>query len=304
MRYWPSLKKGDLVDLVAPGYPADLKMIEAGVKELESWGLQVRMPIDLIRPYYFHSQTDARRLEILTSALFNQQSKAVWCVRGGYGAGRLLPGLLKKNKPKNLKLFIGISDNTVLHFFLNQKWKWQTLHGPIVERLGSKDLPQDIVDETKSIVFGDLSQVDFGLLRPMNILAEKRKKISGTILGGNLATMQTLIGTDLHPKTKKSILFLEDIGERGYSLDRMFVHFKQAGLFDAVAAVVLGHFIGGDEPDKNSFVQFSLERLSEDLKIPVFSGLEAGHGVRQRPLPLGVNAKIYNSKLSVQLNLK
>lgn len=303
MKCWEFLKPGDLIDLVAPGYPADRVAVQKGIRVLESWGLRVRQPHDLIRPFYFHAQTDEKRFQFIDQALRAKDSKAVWCVRGGYGAGRLWPSLLSKKAPAKAKLFIGISDNSILHTLLNEKWKWTSVHGPIVERLGSEDLPQEIIEETRRLVFGELDEIVFSNLKPLNLVAEKKKKINGPVLGGNLATLQSLIGTKLQPKFKNSILFLEDVGERGYRLDRMLEQFKQANLLKSVQAVTFGHFTGGLEPtgsEVKSYVEFAIERFAESINIPVFSGVEAGHGPRQRPVPLASEATILKGQLRIQ----
>ncbi|MFN7730021.1 MAG: LD-carboxypeptidase [Bdellovibrio sp.] len=298
---WRSLKKGDLVDLVAPGYSAHEENLGKGILLLESWGLRVRRPQDLIVPFEFHAHTDAKRFEFLDRALRAKDSSAVWCVRGGYGANRLLPLLLKKKAPPQPKMFIGISDNTTLHFLLNQKWKWSTLHGPILERLGSGTLPVEFVEELRQLVFGELSEIVFADLEPLNKSALKKSKIQGAVLGGNLTTMQSLIGTALPPNIKDRILFLEDLGERGYRLDRMFEHFKQAQVLKGCKAIVFGHFLGGAEPGQpeKSFVDFALKRFAEDIKIPVFRGVDVGHGERQRTMPFLTKASIFKNQLQV-----
>lgn len=298
---WQPLEKGDLVDLVAPGYAAHEDHLRQGIQVLESWGLRVRLPEDLIQPFEFHAHTDDKRFAFLDRALRARDSKAVWCVRGGYGANRLMPALLKKKAPAQAKMFIGISDNTTLHFLLNQKWKWASLHGPIVERLGTGTLPADFVEELRALVFGEQPEVRFADLQPMNKAAQKKSKIQAMVVGGNLTTMQSLIGTAVHPRLKDRILFLEDIGERGYRLDRMLEHFAQAGVFAGCKAVVLGHFIGGNEPGKAdvSYVDFALRRFAQGMKIPVYQGLEVGHGERQRTLPFGTNATLFKNELLV-----
>jgi muramoyltetrapeptide carboxypeptidase len=298
---WKPLQKGDLVDLIAPGYAVEPDKVQSGVRALEAWGLRVRSPEELIRPFYFHAQTDEKRLAFTQKAFFAKDSAAVWSVRGGYGSNRLIPGLLKKKAPARAKLFVGISDVTTLHLLLNQNWKWPSLHGPLLDRLGSGTLPPEFSEECRALVFGELREARFAGLEPMNAAAMKRKKIEGRVVGGNLTVLQSALSTRIQPKLKDRILFLEDIGERGYRIDRMLEQFKQAGLFEKCAAVVFGHFLGGQEPnlDGASYIPFALERFAEQIQVPVWQGLPVGHGEHQRALPLGTPAVLQKNTLTV-----
>ena len=301
MRSWKPLQKGDLVDLLAPGYPVEKERIEAGVHILKTWGLRVRQAPDLIKPFHFHAQTDEKRLASLLKILAARDSQAAWCVRGGYGSNRLIPGLLKNRVIQVPKIFIGISDVTSLHLFLNQKWKWKTLHGPLLDRLGAGTLPPEYLEELRSLLFGESKEVLFEDLQPMNKSALKKQKITGIVTGGNLTVLQSALATKLQPRLDGKILFLEDTGERGYRVDRMLEQFKQAGLFHKCAAVVFGPFLGGSEPRKEgfSFIPFALERFAEGISVPVWQGIEVGHGERQRCLPLGSPATLQNKILRV-----
>jgi len=303
MKSWKPLKKGDVVDVIAPGYAVEPERLAAGLRVLESWGLQPRCPDDLVRAFYFHAQTDAKRLEYTLRAFAAKDSRAVWCVRGGYGSNRLVPALMKKKAPAQPKLFVGISDVTTLHLFVNQNWKWSSLHGPLLDRLGTATLPPEYSEEARAIAFGEEREVVFEGLEPMNAKAIKTKRVEGAVVGGNLTVLQSALGTKLSPKLAGRILFLEDIGERGYRVDRMLEQFRQAGLFEKCEAVVLGHFLGGDEPNKGgdpfSYIPFALERFAESIKIPVWKNLEAGHGERQRALPFGTDAVISKNSLRV-----
>lgn len=302
MRGWKALRPGDLVDLIAPGYPVEEPRIQAGIQVLEDWGLRVRRPRGMIKTFRFHAQTDEKRLEFAREALLSPDSRAVWCVRGGYGSNRLIPGLLKLKPPREPKLFIGISDVTSLHLFLNQKWKWSTVHGPLLDRLGSGTLPARVQDECRALCFGSKREILFRGLKPMNEAARKGRSVRGEVRGGNLTVLHSALATPLEPRLEGKILFLEDIGERGYRVDRMLEQLRQAGTFRGCRGIVLGHFLGGLEPgsDEATYVPFALARFAGLIGIPVWKGLEAGHGDRQRVLPLGTTAVISDGTLLVK----
>jgi muramoyltetrapeptide carboxypeptidase len=293
-QHWSPLAPGDIVDLVAPGFPCTEEALENAVRFLVDWGLEPRMPAKIFGRDVLCSNNDEKRLMYLQDALEAPDSKAIWCVRGGYGSIRLAPALMKMKRPKvSPKLFIGLSDITTLHTFLGQKWGWPTVHGPLLDRLGKGTSKPRYVKELKRFVFGEMNEIAFERLKPLNDAARGKGSakgsrgnvIRGPVSGGNLITLQSTLSTSLHWDTRGRILFFEDIGERGYRVDRVLEHFSQVGLFDQARAVVFGDFTGGAEADGKSLVPAVLKRFAESVRIPVFSGLQSGHDVIQRPLP-------------------
>lgn len=292
MKKWQALKSGDLIDIVAPGYACTWQELENGVRQLESWGFRVRYDEKILVPVSFHSNTDQERFRQLKKALFNQQSKAVWCLRGGYGSNRLLPMLEKLEKPKHAKLFVGLSDITSLHVFFNQKWNWVTIHGPLVDRIGKKLLSATDEKELRQLIQGESQAILFGQLQAMNQSALKIKSLTGKIIGGNLTVLQSSLGTPYSLKLKNKFLFLEDLGERGYRVDRMLEQLKQSGLLNQCLGVLLGDFTGGDEPNGENRVWEAIDRFARQYSIPMWKGIQSGHGAIQRPLPLNVDARL------------
>lgn len=281
------LKRGDIVDIVAPASACSEEHFRMGVKWIESMGFKPRFNAHLLQPDLYLSNSDSFRFQDLKKALYAKDSKAIWCLRGGYGSFRLWPDLLKLSKKAPPKVFIGLSDITSMHQFLNQKWGWPTLHASLLDRVGQNKLPADVEQELVQVITGEKNAVSFSNLTAMNALASKKKVIKGTVRGGNLCTFMVSIGTKLQPKYQKKdnvILFFEDIGERGYKVDRFLQHLSQADAFKNVAAIVFGDFVDGLESNGQSLVQETLMRFAKQTKIPVFSGVETGHGVIQRPL--------------------
>lgn len=301
MTLWAPLKKGDLVDIVAPGWVCKAEALPPAVDFFKSWGLRVRIPEGLIEPWSFYSNTDQKRAHFLAAALKAKDSKAVWCLRGGSGSQRILP-LVFKAKPSTPKMLVGFSDMTAVHAALGKVWKWPSIHGAMFERLGLQDLPNDVVEQTRALVFGELDELVYPEINPMNAAARKAKKIEGVMRGGNLITFQNLFGTKFFPVLRDSILFFEDIGERGYRVDRVWSQFEQAGVLKGVKAIVLGQFSGGEEPGTGqSRVSEALENLANSIKIPVFSNLEVGHGFHQRPVVCGNLGVISKNQLRLPL---
>jgi muramoyltetrapeptide carboxypeptidase len=258
---------------------------------LRQLGLKPRVPRTLFGPDLLCAQSDRMRLDHLRRALTAPDSSCVWCVRGGYGAIRIVEPLLRLAPPRQRKLFIGYSDATTLHYLINQHWKWPSLHGPLLDRLGSGGVRGDELAELKAALFGGLAATTFSGLTPLNAAARKRGTLVSTVFGGNLTVLQTIVGTALE-RRPRAILFLEDVGERGYRVDRMLQHLSQAGVFRGVRAVVFGNFVGGRESDGRTLVPAVLERFARAQRFPVLMGMQAGHGEHQRPVFFGTRAQL------------
>jgi muramoyltetrapeptide carboxypeptidase len=290
---WQPLKVGDTVDIIAPGFSISDEQLKAAVDFVKNLGLKPRVPDDIFGPDVICSQTDAIRLKHLKNAFTAKDSKAIWCLRGGYGAIRIIEDFAKLKKPKINKLFIGYSDATTIHNFLNQFWHFSTLHGPLLDRLGKHTLSLEQVNEMVDVVFGNRTNIEHKNLKPLNAAARKKLKILAPVVGGNLAVTVTHLGTKFARPPKGQILFFEDIGERGYRVDRMLQQLSMAGYFRGVKAILLGEFIGCEESSGESYVPRVLERFASTQKIPVLSGIEAGHGSLQRPLPLLTKSELF-----------
>ncbi|MDZ4084833.1 MAG: LD-carboxypeptidase [Bdellovibrionales bacterium] len=315
-KVWQALKKGDVVDVVAPGFRSTDAEVEAGVKFLEQWGLRPRLPKDLFGDDILSSNADLKRLRHLETALTSKSSRAIWCLRGGYGSIRLIPGLLKLKRPSMVKPLLGISDVTTLQLFLEMKWQWPSLQAPLLDRLGrvidpsvamGRPIPiREQIDELKQVVFGETEEVrhtgltQLGKASQVKSLLSKKSKsgvVEGTVTGGNLLTFASANGTSIHPTTDGKILYFEDVGERGYRVDRWLVQLVQVGIISKkTKAIVFGDFIEGDEKNGKSLVPGVIARFAETLAfemgIPVFTGLKSGHGVDQRIVPLCTAARL------------
>lgn len=293
MAYWKFFKESDIIDVVAPGYPSQSHEVEGARDFLLKWKLQPRIPKNLIKPHFLHAHEDEKRFAFLKAAIESRDSRVIWCLRGGYGSNRLVPMLAKLKKPKEAKLLIGISDITSLHTFLIQEWGWSTLHGPLLDRLGRNLVSPKHEKELHNILFGKQSSIEFNKLKPLNLAAQKIQNLKSKVVGGNLTVLQSTLGTPWQIDARKSLLFVEDLGERGYRIDRMFEQFRQAGVFKYCHGLILGDFIGGEEPltKKNNF-KLVFKRWAQDLEIPLFQGLEAGHATIQRPVPFNTSCSL------------
>lgn len=287
---WQALTPGDAIEIIAPASACPKKegdVVNQVCELLTTWGLKPIVAADMFGDDLLCANSDEQRLLLLKNALLNPNTKAVWCLRGGYGATRLLPELFALPIPSRPKIFLGMSDVTALHLFLQQHWHWITLHSPSARQLALNEVQPENLQEVKAILLGEQKTVEFKLLTPMNHLAQEEITIAAPITGGNLSLVQASLATSWQIDTQHKILFLEEINERGYRIDRMLQHLQQAGVFKEIKAIVFGDFIGGQEANGTSLVQDVLQRFAQHCEFPVLQCCGIGHGKHNRPLPLG-----------------
>jgi muramoyltetrapeptide carboxypeptidase len=298
------LVQNDLIEIIAPGSSAPLENLIKGAEVLRSWGFQVQYDENILKPELYLAQSDKYRFKAFKKAMTNPKVKAVWCLRGGYGALRLLPAIEKMQIPKQKKILIGFSDVTSLHNIINQKWKWPSLHASLIDRIGTGQLTPENCAELQSSLMNENHELVFKNLIPLNKAALKNKKINSTVVGGTLLVVASSLGTPSQIKTKGQILFLEEIAERAYRVDRCLQQFLQAGLFKDVAAVVFGDFVNCQEADGKDLIPETLERFFKNLKIPAFKGLQSGHADIQRPLYFNTQTVLTCGKDAQMINYK
>lgn len=294
---WGALEPGDIIDIVAPASASAPSAAKQAIRFVERMGFEPRFPEGLQAKDLLCSNTDERRFHFLKKALQAKDSKAIWCLRGGYGSMRILSKLDQMRKPLTPpKLFIGYSDITAIHNFLNQQWGWPTLHGTMLEELGRGEGGRRELQDFRNILFRQKKEIEFASLKPMNTLAQKKDKVlHSSCCGGNLAILAASLGTPWQFSAKGKILLLEDIGERGYRVDRMLVQLHQAGVFKGVRALIFGDFVGGQENRDEDCVYLWKDvqkKFAEESSFPVFQGLPFGHGPFQRPIPLNTPSRL------------
>lgn len=281
------LQPGDVVRVVAPSGPVPREGFAAGAALLGQ-RYQLRYDDGLFAREGFLAGSDERRLAELTAAFADPDARAVVMARGGYGLLRILPFLDPRPLLERPRPIVGFSDGTAL-------LAWAAVagvvgvHGPVVTQLAS--LP----GEDLANLFRALEDPAPGLLmEDLTGLVPGRAR--GPLLGGNLEVFSRLVGTPFLPDLAGAILFIEDIGERPYRIDRLITHLDLAGVFSAVAGVVVGDFSGCREPEPTreaspSAAEVLEERLAR-LAIPVAVGAPVGHGTRNVALPYGAMAEL------------
>ncbi len=309
------MKCTKLIHVVASGMPFDPEDLQKSMQLLKTWGFEFspnkqptkHLTKDLLTGNHpICASSRETRWTSLRNALSSGEESIIWAVRGGYGSLHLVPFLQKLKKPRTKKLFIGFSDNTTIHQHLNQKWHWPTWHGPHLDRLYK--LTPSMLVKTRQLLEGRLPEQIFKNIKPLNSSAEKMKVLRSKIVGGNLVTLQSSLATTNQLNLKNRVLFIEDIGERGYRIDRVLEHFSQAQIFRGVQAVILGPFVGGTEPDGRDLSKKVLKEFSQRQSFPVFSMVPSGHIANSQFLPFEAEATLKkistNFELTVSTGLK
>ena len=300
-----TIKAGDIVDIVFPASSCTKDQVEKiknytrGVMNLAPRILleDELVPSSDIANNEFPLSDSKTRGDQLYKAL-SSDSKIIWCARGGYGSGDLLPFLDKLKPVKQNKLFIGFSDTTSISIFLQQEWGWYTIYGPVLQQLAQKEISADAEKELHNLIFTNKSSYDYRV-KPLN--AVSNDAVRSEITGGCLSVLLGHSGGGYEINFTNKILFLEDEGECGERLDRYFRQVVEIILKtqNYPKSIILGNFtkdnIHGTTENVDIAVSRFLEKVSNfNLTIPIFmvENLDLGHGANMRPLPLGGKAKI------------
>ena len=295
------LKKGDTVAIVAPsGVLKNYNGYILKAKELlKSWELEVVMGENVFNDNGHFAGTDNQRSADFQLALDDKAIKAIWCARGGYGAMRVIDNLNFEKYKENPKWIIGYSDITAIHNDLHNN-KSESIHGIMCKSLEKIDVDNnESISLLKKTLFGEkLSYTIEG--NNYNIEGNS----NGQLIGGNLTLLHCLLGSESSIDTDGKILFIEDLGEYLYHIDRMLISLKRAGYFDNCKGLIVGDFTDmrkNTTPFGRNLKELILDIVKE-YDFPVSFGFPAGHGEKNYPMILGREINLEVSKQQSTIN--
>ena len=306
----PRLSPGDTVGVVAPA-SATFQTVDIAIarESLEALGLKVRIGKHVLARHGYLAGRDEDRAADINAFFADSDVRAVLPIRGGWGSSRVLPHLDYELIRRNPKVVVGFSDITALHMAIQAKTGLVTFHGP--NGMGRWD--EWSLDTFKRVLFAGeaVTMENPAKLSDRNALAQTEHRVQtitpgtarGRLLGGNLTVLTAIIGSPYLPSFDGAILFLEDVGEDLYRVDRMFTQLKLAGILDRIRGFVFGT-CAECEPGEG-FASLTLEEIFADhikpLGVPAWFGAMIGHQTPQWTVPVGIDAEIDAAKGTIRM---
>jgi len=280
-----NLHAGDTIGMVCPAGTIPVEKVEKCIQTLTSWGYKVKLGRTVGSKYFTYSGTDEARFLDLQEMMDDPSVKAILCGRGGYGLSRIIDRIDFSSLLATPKWIIGFSDITVLHAALQEKGI-MSIHGPMAAAFNKGMEGEPYILAIKDILEGKPT-----MYTAQPHVYNKMGKVNAPLVGGNLCLIAHLIGSKNCFNTKGKILFLEDIGEYHYNLDRMVIQIKNAGLMNDLAALVIGGFSDmRDEPDDIGAGAFEiLQSHLKDYNYPICYDFPISHGLANYPVKEGAN---------------
>jgi muramoyltetrapeptide carboxypeptidase len=286
----PRLKRNDPVRVVAPASPVQKDLFATGIAAVEKLGLRPGYG-DPFRRWRYLAGSDTERLDELTKALRDPESRAVFFARGGYGTSRLLLDPDDLRGPFEPRILLGCSDITSLHLYFQRVHNWVVFHGPMV----SGDFARGLV-HVESFQNALMQTAPYALATT-RVQTLRRGNAEGTLMGGCLTLLDAAVGTPWEPDWTNAILFLEDVATKPYQIDRMLTQLTAMGKFNDVAAFIFGEMKDCIQVEEQGYtLQEVILDVLGPLGKPIFYGFPSGHvsGLNWT-LPLGVAARVTGS---------
>lgn len=294
----PYLKKNDTIGMLCPSGFMPLEKTLQAQQSLTKWGFKVRLGSTIGIQHNYFSGNDEQRLQDLQQMLDDKNIKAIFCARGGYGLSRIIDKLSFKKFKKSPKWIIGFSDITVLHYHLLAKLNTACLHAPMATAFNNEGYKNIYINSLKESLCGKRSDYNCAT-HPFN----KTGKAKGRLIGGNLSIIAHLTGTTSQVKTKGKILFIEDVGEYIYNIDRMLQQLKRSGQLKGLEGLIIGGFT--DMKDTTIPFGQSVEEVIRDTvaiyDYPVCFNFPVSHNTENFALKCGLKHEltITNDKVTL-----
>jgi muramoyltetrapeptide carboxypeptidase len=294
----PYLKQGDTIGILCPSGYMPYEKATAAIETLTGWGFNVVPGKTLGTQFNYFSGSDRERLNDLQQMMDDDKIKAIFCARGGYGVGRIIEKLSFKKFKKNPKWIVGFSDISVLQLHIFANFKIASLHAPMAAAFNNGESGNQYIQSLHDTIIG--RQANYSC--PGNVFNQKGKA-SGVLVGGNLSLLTHLLGTSSDVKTKNKILFIEDVGEYIYNIDRMMYQLKRSGKLDDLAGLIIGKFTDM----KDTIIPFGqradevIRDIVKEYDYPVCFNFPVSHEKENYALKVGVKYRLSVSATASEL---
>ena len=280
----PYLTQGDTIGIVCPSGFMSYEKTQTAINVLQEWGYKIKTGSTLGNQLNYFSGTDEQRLNDLQEMLDDDSIKAIFCARGGYGLSRIIDKLSFKKFKKDPKWIIGFSDISILHLHLYSNYKIASLHAPMASAFNNEGYKNSFVQSLQKALSGQSLNYQC-----TSHSFNKDGIASGRLIGGNLSLIAHVVGTPSDIKTRDKILFIEDVGEYIYNIDRMLYQLKRSGKLDKLAGLIVGGFTELKDTTI-PFGQTVYEIISDIVKeydYPVCFDFPVSHGLENYALKIG-----------------
>lgn len=289
------LRAGARVGVVAPAGCVEPKSVETGADAIRAAGFKVELSPNLFGSNGYLAGTAEGRAQDLLGFFQRSDIDAIFCARGGFGSVQLLPHLNVVDIGCHPKIFLGYSDVTILLNWFRQSCGMVTFHAPMVAMDLARGLSAASTAHFWSLLTGEMSGWKISLGEVI-----RQGKVESELIGGCLSMLVTTLGTPYEIDTRGKLLFLEDVGEKPYRIERMLTHLKMAGKLNAVAGVLFGDFTDCESDGPRGISEVIID-MFRDVSYPVVMGMKAGHGPENFALPLGIKMRLDGDSASLEM---
>ncbi len=294
----PYLKPGDTIGMICPaGYMAFDKM-QRCIDTLQQWGFEIKKGKTLYSQYNYFSGNDEERLHDLQLMLDDENIKAILCARGGYGLSRIIDKINFEKFTQHPKWIIGYSDITMLLFHVYSNCNIASLHAPMAAAFNELEESEEYIQSIYNSITGNPQSY-----KVASHTLNRTGAGNGELVGGNLALLAHIVGTKSDFNTKNKILFIEDIGEYLYNVDRMLLQLKRAGKLDELAGFIVGKFTDMKDttiPFGQELYELIFDKVKE-YNYPVCFDFPVGHVKENYALKVGGNFNLNVTETAVML---
>ncbi|GEQ85065.1 peptidase S66 [Patiriisocius marinistellae] len=294
-----ALKKGDTVAIVSTARKITKLELQPAIELLKSWGLNVKVGKTIGAQDHQYAGNDTLRTADFQTALNDKKVNAIWCARGGYGTIRMVDGINFSGFLNNPKWIIGYSDVTILHSHIHNLGV-ATIHGQMCLEIEKRT--QAARNTLKEILFGNFNNLSYILNDSYN----RKGNAQGVLIGGNLSVLYSTIGSQTEYISEGKILFIEDLDEMLYHIDRMMMNLKRSGVLKGLAGLIVGGMSDMRDntiPFGKTAIQIIGDAVSE-YKYPVCFDFPAGHIEDNRALVIGAEIELIVDEVSATINYK
>lgn len=300
------LEKGNTIGLITPAGVITEEQLKETIEKIEKLGFKTYYLPSVLSQFGYFAGTDQERVDEIMHMFTNKEVDGIWCVRGGYGGIRMLDILNYKLIQENPKVLIGYSDVTALLNSIYERTGLVTFHGPV----GISTFNDFSIDSLEKVIFKPKSRYKYPYLREENteenheydLYTIKEGKAEGQLIGGNLSVLASMTGSEYEVDFKDKIVFIEDIDEKVYSVDRWFTILLNGTNLKDAAGIVLGAFDNCSKNDEPTFtLKEIINQLLKPLNIPISYGLSFGHIANKFTIPVGIKVKFDAGKNTLQL---